>query len=581
MEKRIEPYIERVDDLPLIFGLLKEMGLQVLLDEVIKAHGNWLGLSHGWVVTIWLMHILSESNHCMEPVQAWVEGRLETLSRLSGQEIRGLDFSDDRLGACLKVLSKPAVWHELEAKLGARLIRVYRLQVERVRLDATVGSVGHDPTKHSLFKVGKDKKGGYETQFKLMLASLDPLGLPIAVDVEPGNAADDPLYVPSYRRVKAVLQEKGVLVVGDSKMSALETRGEIVQGEDYYLTPWAWRKAEPDVLEQLLKAHQEQGGAMTQVFLPQDQPKDGREPDPKLAIAYGFEVECEREMELGGQKLEWKERLLVVRSHSYTQSMQDGLERRLVKAEKALKGLTPARARGKRQIKDEASLLSEIERIEKHYRVGGLFDYSYHQEVKERQVRAYGDKPARTDRQVRYHLTVSPNQAAISQAETEAGWRILLTNALADKLSLTQAVLTYRDQYLEENIFRRLQGKTLSITPLYVQRDDHAQGLLHLLSVGARLLALGDYLAKQALTQEGPQAELSGVYRGNSNRSTPRPTTERMLKAFENINLTLIPAALAPQGQVLCFVTSLSPVQERILTLLGLSASLYTALQVA
>ena len=128
MVKRIEPYIERVDDLPVLFGLLQQMGIQAILDDIIVPHGNWEGLTHGWVITIWLMHILSEQNHCMEPVQKWVEKHMVTLRRLSGQEVKALDFSDDRLALCLKELSKPAVWQAVEGQLGANLIRVYRLQ---------------------------------------------------------------------------------------------------------------------------------------------------------------------------------------------------------------------------------------------------------------------------------------------------------------------------------------------------------------------------------------------------------------------------------------------------------------------
>lgn len=580
MVKRTEPYIERVDDLPVLFGLLQQMGIQAILDAVIVSHGNWQGLTAGWVITIWLMHILSEQNHCMEPVQEWVAKHVVTLGRLSGQEVRALDFSDDRLALCLKELSKPEVWHAVERRLGANLIRVYRLKPEVLRLDATVGTVGHNPAQHTLFKVGKAKNGSYETQFKMMLASLDPLGLPVAVDIEAGDMADDPLYVPSYRRVKQIIKEKGLLVVGDSKMSAIRTRAEIVVGDDDYLTPLAWLKDEPGLLDVLLSAWQEQGEVATNIFLPQDMPEDGREPDPNLAIAYGFEVSRCRQVVVAGQTIVWQERLLVIRSHSYTQTMQDGLHRRLDKAETALKKLTPVRSRGKRQIKDEESLLSAIEQIEKKYRVEGLFHYTYQQQVTERHVRAYKDKPARTERQVRYQLTVSRNQQAIADAGFKAGWRIYATNAPAERLSLTEAVLAYRDQYIEENIFRRLQGKFLSITPVYVQRDDHARGLFHLLTLASRLLALGDYQAKQSLAKEGPDAELTGVYRGNPKRGTARPTTERMLQAFEHINLLFIPSEMSSAGQAACFVTQLSPVQERIMMLLGLSTSLYTSLQV-
>lgn len=580
MIKRIEPHIERVDDLPVLFGLLQQMGIQAILDGVMEPHGNWQGLRPSWVVTMWLMHILSEQNHCMEPVQEWAKNHLVILSRLTGQEVKALDFSDDRLALCLKELTKPKVWQAIEAELGASLIRVYRLRPEIVRLDATVGTVGHNPAEHTLFKVGKAKNGSYETQFKMMLGSLDPLGLPIAVDIEPGNVADDPLYVPIYQRLKQIITEKGLVVVGDSKMSAIGSRGEIVVGDDYYLTPLAWLKDEPELLDNVLKDWSEGEQEVTNIFLPEDLPDDDSEPDPELAIAYGFAVSRPRESEVNNQTITWTERLLVIRSHSYTKTMQAGLHRRLDKAEAAFNKLTPARARGKRQIKDEASLLRAIEQLEKKYRVEGLFHYTYHQEVTEQHIRAYKDKPARIERQVRYHLTVSRNQAAITEVEDKAGWRIYATNAPPERLSLTEAVLAYRDQYLEENIFRRLQGKFLSITPVYVQRDDHARGLFHLLTLGSRLLALGDYQAKQSLTEEGSEAQLRGIYRGNPKRGTAQPTTERMLLAFEHINLLLIPADLSTDEQATCFVTPLSPVQERILMLLGLPTSLYTALQV-
>jgi transposase len=268
--------------------------------------------------------------------------------------------------------------------------------------------------------------------------------------------------------------------------------------------------------------------------------------------------------------VEWQERLLVVRSFQYTHSTHKWLHRRLDRAEKALKAMTPSRGRGKRQIKDEARLLAAIQRIEEKYRVQGLFEYDYQQEVTERQIRAYGDKPARTERTVRFQLTVTRNEQAIAEAEFRAGWRIYATNAPAGQLALTQAVLTYRDQYIEENIFRRLQGKILSITPVYVQRDDHAKGLFHLLTLAARMLALGDYTAKQALAQDN--AELAGIYPGNPKRSTATPTTERMLAAFDNINLLLVPVA----GQIHAQVTPLTEVQKRILELWGLPTTLYT-----
>ena len=96
----IEGQIERVDELPVLFGLLEQMGIQSIIDCVIKPHGNWQGLSPGWVVIIWLMHVLSEQNHLMEPVQQWVRQHLVMLRGLTKQPVTELDFTDDRLALC-------------------------------------------------------------------------------------------------------------------------------------------------------------------------------------------------------------------------------------------------------------------------------------------------------------------------------------------------------------------------------------------------------------------------------------------------------------------------------------------------
>jgi len=113
----------------------------------------------------------------------------------------------------------------------------------------------------------------------------------------------------------------------------------------------------------------------------------------------------------------------------------------------------------------------------------------------------------------------------------------------------------------------------LSVTPLYVQREDHAQGLIHLLTLGVRVLALGDYLAREALAAEG--TELAEVYAGNAKRSTARPTMERMFKAFKGVDLIIFP----PEEQRPAILTAFRPVHERILALLGLQTSLFTDLQ--
>jgi len=116
------------------------MGVQPLLDSYFPTHGNWKGLSLGWVSTIWLAHILSLGDHRLNHVQGWAEKSLETLKGCTDQAVRALDFADDRLESVLDALSDDLRWQEFEAALNQRLIRVYDQNPQRVRMDSTSAS---------------------------------------------------------------------------------------------------------------------------------------------------------------------------------------------------------------------------------------------------------------------------------------------------------------------------------------------------------------------------------------------------------------------------------------------------------
>ncbi len=80
MSESLTVTYERVDDLPLLLTQLKSMGIQQLLDQHVPTHGNWQGLSLGWLASIWLGHMLSRADHRLSYVQPWAEKRLSTLS---------------------------------------------------------------------------------------------------------------------------------------------------------------------------------------------------------------------------------------------------------------------------------------------------------------------------------------------------------------------------------------------------------------------------------------------------------------------------------------------------------------------
>ncbi len=181
MNKPLAVKSERVDDIPLLLAQLERMGVRDLLDKHFPTHGNWKGLSLGWCAVVWLTYIQSQADHRLSYVQDWVGKRQKTLEICTKQSLKALDFSDDRLEAILRYLSDDESWQEFEKDLGGSLVRVYDLQKEKIRLDTTTASGYCGITEDGLFQWGHSKDYRPDlAQVKIMLATIDPLGMPIA-----------------------------------------------------------------------------------------------------------------------------------------------------------------------------------------------------------------------------------------------------------------------------------------------------------------------------------------------------------------------------------------------------------------
>lgn len=575
MNPEINITTERIDDFPLLLEVMMRLGLPGLIDQHLKRHGLHQGLSWGWIAAIWLAHILTESDHRKLPVQAWVRQAGETIERITGMKVGELDFTDDRLTLLLRRLSKAATWRAIETELGRNILRVYEMKPTRVRLDPTTVSGYHAGGEDSLFEFGHSKDDPSLRQVKVMVAALDPLGLPLVSQVVAGSTADDPLYIPAVDRVLQIIDGIGLLFVGDSKMSALDTRAHIQRLNQHYLCPLALTGKTAEEMSQWIAAANRGDYPLQGVYLEHDKGKR-----KQLAEGYVFERTVRAEILADHQTVvqEWTEQVFIVRSESYRQAMQKGLDGRLQRAQDKLLALTPPPARGKRQIQDEEQLTKAADAILKAHEVEGLLAYTFERQEK-RQTKYLGrgrgnaERPKREMVTVRYQITSVVRQAeAITAVEKTFGWRAYVANAPAEQLTLAQAVLTYRDEWLIEHGFHRLKGAPLSLDPLFVKRDDQVVGLINLLSMAVRFLTLLEFVIRRKLKQN--QEKLTGLIENNPKKGIDNPTTERLLKTFDNITLTIVHLP----DQTIRHITPLTPLQTRILELLGLSAAVYTRL---
>jgi transposase len=557
---------ERVDDIPLLIKQQEEIGIAEVMDGIISRHGNRGGLSLGWMTAGWLAYVLSQSDHRLSYVEGWAAERLNTLNGILPGVVVTQDFSDDRLGDALGRLSDDKVWQQIEAELNQRVLRVYALPTETARVDTTTVALYHDSAESGLIAYGHSKDHRPDlAQVKVLLTALDPLALPMVTLVVPGNQADDGLYIPAIQKVQGSLSPKGMLYVGDSKMEALGTRAYLAHSGENYLIPLSQKGDQAALLDEQV-AHVLSGEPdLVSVYS-----GDG---DEKKLIAQGCETLRHQKAVLTGELVQWQERLLLICSLGLARSGKRGLRKRLRSAEQKLARLTPEPGRGKRQFSELGPLQAEVEQILKQHRVTDFLQVRYHKQVQERQIRAYKERPARTETSARYQVMVTRNEAAIKAAYNTMGWCLYATNAPKERLPIADAVRTYRSNVPTiERLFSRLKGQPLGLRPLYVHREDHIKGLVRLLSLALRILTLIEFVAQRSLQAE--QDDLQGLYPGNPSRATDRPTAERLLQAFKGIDLAIV----ALPDQCIRHVTPLTELQNRILFLLRFSSNIYSDL---
>jgi transposase len=483
--------VERIDDVPLLLAQRERMGIRELLDRHFPVHGNWLGLSLGWTATLWLAHLLSEGDHRLNPVEAWALAHLTTLRQCTGQYVDRLDLTDDRLAAVLRALADDHHWEAFESALTSRLLRVYDLAAAPVRLDMTTASSEQLVTADGLFQFGysKDRRPDLP-QVKIALATLDPLGLPLATVVVPGNQGDDPLYRPLIQRVRTTLGSGERLYVGDAKMAAPETRAAVHRAGDYYLCPLPIAQLPTALLDTYLAPVWAETQPLTVL-------QAGATPEAE-PVAEGFEIAAPLAAPVDGVVVEWTERRLLVRSPARAESEGLALRQRVTTAETALRALNVP-GPGKPYTLHRERMAAAVGAILERQAVGEWVQVAIEEVTQVRRLRAYRGRRARRVVERRWQVRVTVDEAALAVALRRLGWRVYATDAPASRLAMDAVVPAYRGQWVIERGFERLKGRPLSLTPVYLQKEAHVLGLIRLLSIALRVLCLMEFGVRRGL----------------------------------------------------------------------------------
>ena len=146
-------------------------------------------------------------------------------------------------------------------------------------------------------------------------------------------------------------------------------------------------------------------------------------------------------------------------------------------------------------------MVAAAEAILKVHDAEGLLSYTYERQEKRRtkylgRGRGGPERPQQEIVTVRYQMNaIIRQEEAVAVLQKTFGWRTYVTDAPSEQLTLEQTILTPRDEWLIERGFHRLKGVPLSLSPLFVKRDDQVVGLTNLLSLAVRFLTLMSLLS--------------------------------------------------------------------------------------
>jgi transposase len=150
-----------------------------------------------------------------------------------------------------------------------------------------------------------------------MLATVDPVGMPLVSATLTGNGADDPIYFPTWQRLVEIIGHTSFLYIADCKASSWSNRAKIDRDGGIYCFPLAMTGNRSDILRDWVL---NPPTAVENIFLP-------TQVFVETPVCDGFE------MELGSIWLDpdtkkwhcWSERWLAIRSMNLAKRQIHGL----------------------------------------------------------------------------------------------------------------------------------------------------------------------------------------------------------------------------------------------------------------
>lgn len=549
-----------VGALPIVNRLLKRMRLEEFLRAYLPQDDprTRLPTARGLIV---LLKNLLLSREPLYGLGEWACRYAPDLLGLRPEELALLN--DDRAGRCLDRLFE-ADCVSFVLALVTHVVAKFQVRLDALHNDSTTvtfcGAYARAtqerlqrgrPTCAITWGHNKDHRPDLKQLLYILTVSEDG-GVPVHFEVRSGNVTDDQTHKATWDLLCQLAGRRDFLYVADSKLATADNMAYLHQHGGRFVTVLPKTRAEDGAFRELVAR-----GLITWRPLWDKTDAEGN-------LLDRFATGSHPAQTAEGYRLLWY--------HSTRKAELDALARsgRIARALKELALLREKLRSPRTRYRQQAKVAEAVETILQNagaerwiaVEVQEQSIESYHQERRGRPGKDthYVKKVA-----TRYDLEYRIDEGRVAEDARSDGLFPLVTNVL--EMSEQEVLWAYKRQPTIEKRFEQLKTD-YEVAPVYLKEVRRIQALLCLYFLALLVEALVERELRQAMEREGI-ATLPLYPEGRPCRC---PTTRRLIDIFEIVQRhTLHTAGREP----MVLATELSPLQRKLLKLLGVPSSDY------
>lgn len=559
----------QVGAVPLINRLMERMRLREILSEHLPADDPRSELSTVLALLVLVRNVLL-SRQPLYGVAEWAAEFAPDLFDLWPGEVAMLH--DDRLGRALDRLFD-SVGPELILAIVRHVVQEFGVSLDELHNDSTSVSFygAYDEAQKEGRQRGrttpaitwghsKDHRPDLKQLLFILTISEDG-GVPVYFTTASGNQVDDRTHCETWDLLHQLVGRPEFLYVADCKLASSENLSHIATRGGRFVTVLPRTHKEDEVFRARLR--------QSPATIPWKPLYEVLDEDGELRDRLSA---CPEEMtSADGYRLLWYHS--TRKAHLDTLARNRRLQRALAELADLQARLAGPRTRFRQRVKVEeavSQLLADND-VAAWLRVT-IEEQSQDTYRQARPGRPTANTPYRKQTRPAYALTWTLDQNLLAEAERADGVFPLLTNDRS--FDAEQVLRAYKRQPLIEKRFSQFKTD-FAVAPVYLKNVARIQGLLAVYF----LVLLVQTLLERELRRAMAQNNVLSLPLYPEGRACTRPTTQRIIELLEPIQrhelLRETGSASNEDREPMILITNLTPVQRKIVQLLGLKPTDY------